>query len=126
MTSFPIAFPDAESLGYLAADWIEAHCSVPDGFDKGRPFVPSDWQLQIIMNHYRVKRSSVWNPDRILLAPAFTYRRSQVVAPQKTGKGPLSAAITAFEAGGPAIFGGWAKGGEAYSCHEPVCGIPDT
>lgn len=121
MTSFPITFPDAESLGYLAADWIEAHCSVPDGFDKGRPFVPSDWQLQIIMNHYRVKRSSKWNPDRILLAPAFTYRRSQVVAPQKTGKGPLSAAITAFEAGGPAIFGGWAVGGEAYICREHGC-----
>ena len=119
---FSVSFPESETLGYLGADWVEAHCSVPDGFDKGRPFVPSDWQLQIFLNHYRVKRSAKWNPDRILLAPAFTYRRSQVVAPQKTGKGPLAAAITALEAGGPVVFGGWAEGGEAYDCRDHGCG----
>lgn len=119
---FAVNFAEAETLGYLGADWIEAHCSVPDGFDKGRPFIPSDWQLQIILNHYRVKRSAKWNPDRILLAPAFTYRRSQVVAPQKTGKGPLAAALTALEAAGPIVFGGWAEGGEVYDCRDHGCG----
>lgn len=119
---FAVNFAESETLGYLGADWIEAHCSVPDGFDKGRPFIPSDWQLQIILNHYRVKRSAKWNPDRILLAPAFTYRRSQVVAPQKTGKGPLAAALTALEAAGPIVFGGWAEGGEVYDCRDHGCG----
>lgn len=119
---FAVNFAESETLGYLGADWIEAHCSVPDGFDKGRPFIPSDWQLQIILNHYRVKRSAKWNPDRILLAPAFTYRRSQVVAPQKTGKGPLAAAFTALEAAGPIVFGGWAEGGEVYDCRNHGCG----
>ena len=102
--AFAIDFPESQTLGYLVADWIEAHCSVPDGFDKGRPFVPSDWQLQIILNHYRVKESARWVPERPVLAPAFVYRRSQVVAPQKTGKGPLAAAITAVEAGGHIVF----------------------
>lgn len=119
---FAVNFAESETLGYLGADWIEAHCSVPDGFDKGRPFIPSDWQLQIILNHYRVKRSAKWNPDRILLAPAFTYRRSQVVAPQKTGKGPLAAALTALEAAGPIVFGDWAEGGEVYDCRDHGCG----
>jgi hypothetical protein len=118
---FSINFPASQTLGFLGADWIEQHCSVPDGFDKGRPFIPSDWQLQIIANHYRVKSSAKWNPARPVLAPAFTYRRSQVVAPQKTGKGPLAAAVTLLEAAGPIIFGGWAEGGEVYSCHEHGC-----
>ena len=34
--AFAIDFPESQTLGYLVADWIEAHCSVPDGFDKGR------------------------------------------------------------------------------------------
>jgi len=118
---FSINFPASQTLGFLGADWIEQHCSVPDGFDKGRPFIPSDWQLQIIANHYRVKSSAQWNPARPVLAPAFSYRRSQVVAPQKTGKGPLAAAVTLLEAAGPIIFGGWAEGGEVYSCHEHGC-----
>lgn len=120
--AFAIDFPESQTLGYLVADWIEAHCSVPDGFDKGRPFVPSDWQLQIILNHYRVKESARWVPERPVLAPAFVYRRSQVVAPQKTGKGPLAAAITAVEAGGPIVFGGWAEGGELFDCRDHGCG----
>jgi hypothetical protein len=118
---FSINFQAGQTLGFLGADWIETHCSVPDGFDKGRPFIPSDWQLQIIANHYRVKASAKWNPTRPVLAPAFTYRRSQVVAPQKTGKGPLAAAVTLLEAAGPIVFGGWAESGEIYSCHEHGC-----
>lgn len=119
---FAIAFPTGQTLGFLGADWIERHCSVPDGYDKGRPFVPSDWQLQIIANHYRVKSSAKWVPERPVLGPAFTYRRSQVIAPQKTGKGPLAAAVTCLEAVGPCIFAGWADGGEVYDCRDHGCG----
>ncbi|MGI5161402.1 hypothetical protein [Microbispora sp. CA-102843] len=106
------------TLGFLAADWIEAHCVVPDGFHKGDPFTMYDWQLWCTVNHYRVK------PDAKVgqLAPAFYYRRSQIVAPQKTGKGPWSASITCNEAVGPAVFNGWAQGGEAYECRDWGCG----
>lgn len=116
---YEVSFP---TIGFLASDWIEQHCSVPDGFDKGTPFIPSVWQLWCIVNHYRVKPSAKWVPQRPVLAPAFTYRRSQVVAPQKTGKGPLAAAVTLFEAAGPCLFGGWAEGGEVYRCSENGCG----
>src|SRR5690606_25807579 len=53
--------------------------------------------------------------------PAFHFRRSQVIAPQKTGKGPWSAAIICLEAVGPALFNGWARGGELYRCVDFGC-----
>lgn len=73
---FVVDFP---TLGFLAADWIAAHCLVPDGFTKGAPFVMYDWQLWCCVNHYRVKPGAKVGQ----LAPAFHYRRSQIVAPQK-------------------------------------------
>lgn len=113
---------DFPTLGFLAADWIAAHCTVPDGFAMGSPFVLDGWQLWCAVNHYRVRPGVEFNPVRPMLAPAFHYRRSQVVGPQKTGKGPWSAAITTFEAVGPCLFGGWAVGGEVYRCEDDGCG----
>jgi hypothetical protein len=113
---------DFPTLGFLAADWIEAHCVVPDGFDLGRPFVLDGWQLWCAVNHYRVRRDISFDAGRPLQATAFHYRRSQVVGPQKTGKGPWSAAVTTFEAVGPCLFSGWAVGGEVYRCEDDGCG----
>jgi hypothetical protein len=92
---FVVDFPTL----WVAADWIEAHCIVPDGFGYLRkdPFVMYDWQLWCTLNHYRVKTTAKLGQ----LAPAFYYRRSQIVAPQKIGKGPWSATIVALEAAGP-------------------------
>jgi len=116
---FVVDFP---TLGFLAADWIEAHCVVADGFALGQPFVHDGWQLWCTVNHYRVKAGLRFNPDRPVLGPAFFYRRSQVVGPQKTGKGPWSASIVTFEAVGPCLFAGWAAGGEVYRCEDDGCG----
>lgn len=105
------------TLGFLVNDWIEWHCVVPDGFRMGEPWRSYEWQLWCTLNHYRVK------PDAEVgqLAPAFFYRRSLVVAPQKTGKGPWSATITLAEAAGPVVFYGWAEGGEVYRCSDWGC-----
>lgn len=113
---------DFPTLGFLAADWIAAHCVVPDGFDLGKPFVLDGWQLWCTVNHYRVKPGIEFTPGRPLLSQAFHYRRSQVVGPQKTGKGPWSASETTFEAVGPCLFAGWAVGGEVYRCEDDGCG----
>src|SRR5436190_12092792 len=90
----------------VAAEWVEAHCIVPDGFDKGEPFELVDWQAWALLNFYRVR------PDARVgqLAPAFHYRRAQVVLPQKAGKAPYTAAHICVEAVGPALFAGWAEG----------------
>jgi hypothetical protein len=113
---------DFPSLGFLAADWIESHCVVPDGFDLGKPFRLEGWQLWCAVNHYRVKPGLTFNPERPILADAFHYRRSQIVGPQKLGKDPFAAAVVAFEAVGPCLFGGWANGGEVFRCEDDGCG----
>jgi hypothetical protein len=111
---FVVDFPTL----WVGADWIERHCRIPDGFHRGERYVLAKWQLWCTVNHYRVKpRATVGQ-----LAPAFFYRRSQVVAPQKTGKGPWSAAMICLEARGPAVFAGWAAGGEVYDCRDNGCG----
>lgn len=113
-TEYVVDFPTL----WVVPDWIEAHCVVPDGFHKGRPFEMYDWQLWCTVNHYRVKpRAKVGQ-----LAPAFFYRRSQVVAPQKTGKGPWSATIVSAEGVGPVVFAGWAGKDDGYACSENGCG----
>lgn len=112
---------DFPTLGHLLDGWIGAHCRVPQGFARGQDFEQADWQFWCTANHYRVREDARWNPDQPVLNQAFVYRRSQVVAPQKTGKGPWSAAITAAEAVGPVVFGGWAKRGDRYRCEDHGC-----
>jgi hypothetical protein len=110
---FVVDFPTL----WVVPDWIEAHCPVPDGFRAGEDLELYPWQLWCTVNHYRVKPTAVVGQ----LAPAFHYRRSQIVAPQKTGKGPWSATITLAEAAGPVVFNGWARGGERFRCSDHGC-----
>lgn len=112
--SFVVDFPTL----WIVPDWIEQHCPIPDGFRAGEALELYPWQLWCTVNHYRVR------PDATVgqLATAFAYRRSQVVAPQKTGKGPWTATIIAAEAVGPVVFAGFADGGEVYRCSDHGCG----
>lgn len=122
---FVVDFP---TLGDLGDAWITRHCRVPQGFTRGRPFEMADWQFWCHANRYRVRPETVFVPaDDVgpdnppTLNQAFHFRRTLIVAPQKTGKGPNSAANTAFEACGPSVFGGWAEGGEVYRCRDFGC-----
>lgn len=110
----PVKFPTL----YVAHDWAEWHCVIPDGFLKGEPWEFWDWQSWCILNFYRVKPTAEFGQ----LAPAFKYRRSQIVLPQKAGKAPYTAAHTCIEAVGPALFAGWAEGGEVWDCRDHGCG----
>lgn len=69
-------------------------------------FRQSDWQFWGTANHYRIRLRVKWVPENPPLAQAFVYGRSLVVAPQKSGKGSWTAAITAGEAVGPSMFCG--------------------
>ena len=122
---FLIDFP---TLGDLAEGWIKQHCRVPDGFARGRPFELADWQFWCTANRYRIRPDAEFVPPEevgpgspALLNQAFHFQQTLIVAPQKTGKGPNSAANVAFEAAGPSVFGGWAKSGEAYECGDHGC-----
>ena len=112
--AFVVDFPTL----WIVPDWMEAHLPVPGGFRAGEPLELYPWQLWCTVNHYRVKPNAVIGQQ----STAFHYRRSQVVAPQKTGKGPWSAAMTLAEMVGPVVFAGWATGGERYRCSHYGCG----
>lgn len=100
-----VPFP---TLGFVVADWIEDHCAIPDGPKAGEPFVLTDEQLRFVCHHYRLHLAA--SPTS--WKRAFVYRRSQLVRPQKWGKGPLSAALVCAEAQGPVLFAGWDDDGE--------------
>lgn len=114
---------------WVVPAWIQRHCIIPDGFRKGRPFRPYDWQLWCLANHYRIKPEAQQDPDFLAGDPdaipirsaAFHYRRSQIIAPQKTGKGPMSAAWAAAEGVGPVLFYDWAGENDAYVCEDNGC-----
>ena len=115
--SWPLDFPTL----YVVPDWIMQHCLLESvgGLTVGpQPFEMYEWQLRATANFYRLR------PEAKLgqLSTAFHYRRGQVVAPQKSGKGPWTAGITAAEAVGPVLFAGWAEGGELYDCRAHGCG----
>lgn len=106
----------------VALDWIPAHCVVPDRFTRGEPFELYDYQFRYLANFYLVRPAAQWVPDDPILGPAFVYRRGLLVDPQKKGKSPLMAAHICLEAVGPALFAGWAEGGELYDCRDYGCG----
>lgn len=112
----PGEFP---TLGYQVADWIEARCAIPDRDQVGDPFLLTDEQVKFLLWHYRL------NPDarkdeeagqklgRAVWRDVWHFGRgSQLVRPQKWGKGPFSGAVTCAEAAGPVVFDGWDAAGE--------------
>lgn len=126
MSEFRVDFP---TLGDLGDAWITAHMLVPQGFARGKPYEMADWQFWCHANRYRVREDAKFVPPELVgpdnppvLNQAFYYQRTLIVGPQKTGKGPYSAAQVAFEAVGPSVFAGWAKGGEVYRCADNGCG----
>lgn len=118
---FVIDWPRRLTL-WVALEWVENHAVVPNGFRKGEPFDLLDWQHWCLANWYRLKPGVEWNPTNPILGPAFVYRRSQLVLPQKAGKGPYSAAHCLVEGVGPALFGGWAGRDDGYACSDHGCG----
>lgn len=113
-------FNPLHTLGFLATDWLEAHCLVPGGVFEGEPLQLEGWQLFCTVNHYAVKPKAIHDPRR--LVEPFVNRRSIVVGPQKCGKSPWGAGMILFEALGPALFAGFARGGEQFRCSDNGCG----
>lgn len=116
---FVVDFP---TLGDLWSSWIEAHCRVPDRHQRGAPFREYDWQFWCTANDGRIREDADQpDLDDPLLNQAFEFRRSQVIAPQKMGKGPWTAARVSLSAVGPSEFLGWAQDGDYYSCADHGC-----
>jgi hypothetical protein len=108
---------------WVVPAWVEAHCVVPAGFLRGAPFKHYDWQLWCTLNHYRVKPGiDPYDENGYpLRGAAFHYRRFQVMAPQKVGKGPWTATLACVEGVGPALLAGWAGKDDGYACADHGC-----
>lgn len=106
---------------WVALDWIERHCVIPDGFRKGAPFTLYLYQGEYLRNFYLVKPDAPWVPENPVLAPAFVHRRGLMVGPQKVGKNPMIATQVCLEGVGPALFAGFAGVDEGYVCRENGC-----
>ncbi|WP_280389303.1 LAGLIDADG family homing endonuclease [Nocardia wallacei] len=75
---------DFPTLGDIADAWVRQHCRQPDRLTRGGEFRWSDWQFWCAANYYRVRPGVEWpSADEPLLNQAFTYRRAQIVGPQK-------------------------------------------
>jgi hypothetical protein len=70
---------------WVAVEWVRRHCVIPDGHMRGDPYDPVEWQEWFLLNHYRVRRDAPLPSESrpAIGAPAFFYRRSQIVTPQK-------------------------------------------
>lgn len=112
---------DFPTLGLLCASWVKWHCVVPSGAQYNQPFVMRGWQLWNACKFYELDRHVTFNPEFPEQGAAFRYRRAQIVGTQKIGKSPFGAALACFEAVGPCIFAGWAKGGEVFRCADHGC-----
>jgi hypothetical protein len=107
----PIVQGEVPTLGWEIVDFIQTYCVIPDGEFAGEAFKLSDEQREFILGMYALKPDA--DVDRRKPSRAFVYDRgSQIVAPQKWGKGPLSASIIVAEAVGPVLFDGWDANGE--------------
>ncbi|MEV7599875.1 hypothetical protein AB0O91_21075 [Kitasatospora sp. NPDC089797] len=96
------------SLGWTVGEWIEELCVIPDGDRAGEPYRLTDEMWEFLAHYYRLKPEAQAGQR----APAFAYRRAQLVRPQKWGKGPFSASLICAEAVGPVLFDGWDAEGE--------------
>lgn len=107
MISTEVGTVDFATLGHLGDAWTTAHCRVPDGFARGKPYVKADWQFWVHANRYRIREDATYvdpsvvaamleaiaggsneadqitNEDLPSLNQAFTYRRTMTVGPQK-------------------------------------------
>jgi hypothetical protein len=93
---------EVPSLGLVVGQWIQDYCVVPDRELRGRPFILTEEQTIFLVWHYALTEEGKWRYPR----------GSQLMRPQKWGKGPLVAAICCAEAAGPTLFDGWDAKGE--------------
>jgi hypothetical protein len=103
------------TLGFAVGEWVEANCAIPDGDLAGEPYLLTGEMWRFVLRHYRVDPFARRDArTRRWALPFVYYRGSQLVRPQKWGKGPFAAAVVCAEAApdGPALFDGWDADGQ--------------
>ena len=47
------------TLGWLVADFIKAHCAIPDGEFAGQPLELTEWQLEFLLAYYELHEDAM-------------------------------------------------------------------
>lgn len=100
------------TLGWLVIDWIEANLVIPDGPQRGTPYLLTDEQARHLLHAYRLKPDAQAHPRFPRPVDGLVYYGTQLRRVQKWGKDPLNAARSIAHALGPVQFDGWTAEGE--------------
>jgi hypothetical protein len=109
-----VACREFPTLGFQAGEWIEAHCVIPGGDLAGEPYALTREMWRFVLRHYRIDPFAQQDRRGRWRLPFFYVRGSQLIRPQKWGKGPFAASIICVEAApdGPVRFDGWDAHGQ--------------
>lgn len=107
------------TLGFQVIELIESRCVIPDGPNRGEPFVLTDEQVQFLLQFYRLRPDATVDDDQ---SPFVFFRGAQLIRPQKWGKAPLTAAqlIAEVHPEGPVRFDGWDAYGDPVGAPFPT------
>jgi hypothetical protein len=100
------------SLGWLIGEWIEEWCVIPDGAQKGTPYLLTREMWEHLVNVYRLRPDAAVHPRYPRPVDGLVYRGTQLRRPQKWGKDPFNAAKVCAHGFGPVQFDGWDAQGE--------------
>jgi len=105
----PGEFP---TLGYAVGQWIEEYCVIPDGPQRGTPYLLTREMWEHLLHTYRLNPLARVHPRYPRPADGLVNYGTQLRRPQKWGKDPLNAAKCCAHAFGPVQFDGWDADGE--------------
>lgn len=105
----PGEFP---TLGWLIGEWIEEHCIIPDGPQRGAPYELTREMWQHLLQVYRLRPRAKVHPKYPRPVDGLVHYGAQLRRPQKWGKDPFHAAKAIAHALGPVQFDGWDADGE--------------
>jgi hypothetical protein len=96
----------------LVGSWIESNCIIPNGPQRGAPYLLTDEMWLHMLWCYRLVPTWRVHPKYPRPRDGFVYYGSQLRRPQKWGKDPFMAARAIAHALGPVQFDGWDARGE--------------
>ncbi|SDN73601.1 hypothetical protein [Allokutzneria albata] len=105
----PGEFP---TLGWLIGEWIETFLIIPDGPQRGAPYLLTTEMWNHLLWAYRLKPHAAVHPKYPKPRDGFVYFGTQLRRPQKWGKDPFMATRCIAHALGPVQFDGWDADGE--------------
>lgn len=82
------------TLGWLIGDWIEANLIIPDGPQRGTPYLLTREMWQHLFNSFRLNPKAKVHPKYPKLVDGLVYYGVQLRRPQKFRQGPADGCVS--------------------------------